>query len=403
VVDFSLIIQLPARLIHSFRPYVSSLMFFTYSRCLPGKDVIPGNKDYNMEISNILLDEVIEPSIYSSSLSHVNGIQLLSTMGRQGQNYTSQIFERQEKTRGSYPFQVINKLSHPEFSGGLLPTYSLKSHCDKSTIQEFESNTSNFEAIFWCNDNKQNSFSESQKSSFPPCDINDLGINASRFSYLFNQSAQSDDWESKQVAARGIKIDIKPENFRLLHNSLSVPISESLDTVRFESTQELYGRHSSQKNEMNDTKNLLYSKGNDEKHLSAYQCLIRKYIQYFEASEEDVTSTMQGRNKPIVSKQVGIRCCFCARRAPQHRTRGSTYYPTTLQGLYQASQNLASVHLSQNCPLIPESMMRKVLELRAKKSSIGGGKTYWAESARSKGIFESSHGRLLINRDKDES
>ena len=40
--------------------------------------------------------------------------------------------------------------------------------------------------------------------------------------------------------------------------------------------------------------------------LSPYQCLVRKHIEVFEASFEDVESNAQGRNKPIVIGQVGI-------------------------------------------------------------------------------------------------
>lgn len=45
----------------------------------------------------------------------------------------------------------------------------------------------------------------------------------------------------------------------------------------------------------------------DETHVSKYQCLVRKQIQFFEATEGDVASTAQGRNKPIVLGQVRCR------------------------------------------------------------------------------------------------
>jgi hypothetical protein len=44
----------------------------------------------------------------------------------------------------------------------------------------------------------------------------------------------------------------------------------------------------------------------DDVHVSKYQCLVRKQIQFFEATDDDVRSTAQGRNKPIVLGQV----CF---------------------------------------------------------------------------------------------
>jgi hypothetical protein len=172
------------------------------------------------------------------------------------------------------------------------------------------------------------------------------------------------------------------------HEHSPVAKPESFDYTRLMSHQDLYEISNSEMGYTKDQKHLLYMMESDERHLSEYQCLIRKHIEYFEAGEDDIKATIQGRNKPIVLMQVGVRCCFCSKRAPQHRTRGSTYYPTTLQGLYQACQNLASVHLCENCPLIPESLMWKLLELRTSKSLLGGGKRYWANSARLKGIDE---------------
>jgi len=46
----------------------------------------------------------------------------------------------------------------------------------------------------------------------------------------------------------------------------------------------------------------------DNDSLSEYQCHIRKQIEFFEALPEDVNTNAQGRNRPIVAQQVGIRC-----------------------------------------------------------------------------------------------
>jgi hypothetical protein len=171
--------------------------------------------------------------------------------------------------------------------------------------------------------------------------------------------------------------------------------------MRLATYQALYNTYSLPKSHANySSENIVYIMHQDDKYVSPYQCLIRMQIEYFEAGEEDVYSTKQGRNKPISLHQVGIRCRFCSMHAPWQRTRGSTYYPTTLEGIYQACQNLASVHLSYNCPLIPKSLRTELLKSRVSKSSNGSGKQYWAETANSKGIFE-SNGILLIQKGKD--
>jgi hypothetical protein len=76
--------------------------------------------------------------------------------------------------------------------------------------------------------------------------------------------------------------------------------ANSLDPIRIMSHQDLYQIFSSQTSAFNDKENLVYRKGYDDKNLSQYQCQIRKLMEYFEAGEEDIKATIQGRNKPIV-------------------------------------------------------------------------------------------------------
>lgn len=76
----------------------------------------------------------------------------------------------------------------------------------------------------------------------------------------------------------------------------------------------------------------------DRSNLSDYQCLIREQIDLFAATQADIDSSAQGRNRPIVVQQVGIRCRHCASLPSSRRARGAVYYPAKLAGLYQAAQ-----------------------------------------------------------------
>ena len=134
----------------------------------------------------------------------------------------------------------------------------------------------------------------------------------------------------------------------------------------------------------------------DERTLSEFQRLVRKHIELFEAKQEDVESNAQGRNRPIVLGQVGIRCCHCSHLPPKLRCRGSTYYPTTLQGLYQAAQNMATGHLCKRCSHIPVELREELVRLKECKSSAGGGKTYWGDGVRSLGVFEAPTGLRFL-------
>ena len=130
----------------------------------------------------------------------------------------------------------------------------------------------------------------------------------------------------------------------------------------------------------------------DDESLSEYQCLVRKNIELFEATQVDIESNAQGRNKPIVLGQVGIRCRHCTMLPPKNRSRGAMYYPAKLNGLYQAAQNQANGHLAQHCNHVPPNIRNELLRLKDCKSSAGGGKKYWADGVKVLGVFEDDNG-----------
>lgn len=130
----------------------------------------------------------------------------------------------------------------------------------------------------------------------------------------------------------------------------------------------------------------------DEDSLSEYQCLIRNQIELFEADEDEAASSVQGRNKQIVEGQVGIRCRHCTVVPPRRRQKGCMYFPTKLDRIYQAAQNLSAFHLCEHCKHVPDDVRKKILVLRERKSPAGGGKRYWAEGVRCLGVVEESNG-----------
>jgi hypothetical protein len=69
----------------------------------------------------------------------------------------------------------------------------------------------------------------------------------------------------------------------------------------------------------------------DEQNLSHYQCLARQQIELFETTDSEAGSSAQGRNRPIVPGQVGIRCKHCAHLPRKQRKTGSVYYPSRVR------------------------------------------------------------------------
>jgi hypothetical protein len=136
----------------------------------------------------------------------------------------------------------------------------------------------------------------------------------------------------------------------------------------------------------------------DSVNLTSHQCFLRYQIEVFEATEDDTTTHTRGRNKSVRLGQVGIRCRHCAHLPSARRQKGSTYFPATMLGLYQAAQNMSSTHLQ--CGLCSEMTDRTRQEfanlIPSKNNSSKGGRVYWAEQARVMGLVDTDEGIFLM-------
>jgi len=141
----------------------------------------------------------------------------------------------------------------------------------------------------------------------------------------------------------------------------------------------------------------------DTEHLSDYQCYLRQQIEIFEATPEDLQYNAQKMNKAVVLGQVGIRCKHCAHEDPWARTRGAVYYSASLGGLYQAGQNMSKNHLENECKAIPSNIREELLKRKVIKRRAAGGKKFWADSARSLGIFEDQYGLRFSKIARDDA
>lgn len=167
---------------------------------------------------------------------------------------------------------------------------------------------------------------------------------------------------------------------------------------------------------------VLLAQPDDELKLSAHQALLRHQIEAFRANEEDTSTHTRGRNKPIRVGQVGIRCRHCAHLPVSRRQKGSTYFPASLQGCYQAAQvspantiktipilsamvshlhfvvqcdqNMSTTHMQCGlCTEMPEQIKLEFSRLMATKvASSGAGRPYWAESAKRLGLMDTEDG-----------
>jgi hypothetical protein len=144
---------------------------------------------------------------------------------------------------------------------------------------------------------------------------------------------------------------------------------------------------------------LLYAP-NDDDVLSGYQVFLRKQIEFFEANMKEVDTPTPGRKKPVVFRQVGIRCKHCADLAVQRRKAATVYFPSKLRGLYQAAQNIATTHLG-SCPSMSESLRSAFVAFQkeGRRAMAGqGGKQYWADAARALDIVEAHDGLRFLQK-----
>ena len=132
----------------------------------------------------------------------------------------------------------------------------------------------------------------------------------------------------------------------------------------------------------------------DHLYLSPYQIFIRQQLELFSSDQRDCLTNQQGRRKRVKLGQVGIRCRHCSHLPLPDRGRGSCYYPQKLLGVYQAAQNIATTHLAESCPCLPENMRDELTALRHRKDTATGGKNYWANACLQLGLADADDGTI---------
>ena len=82
----------------------------------------------------------------------------------------------------------------------------------------------------------------------------------------------------------------------------------------------------------------------DNANLSDSLAFLRRQLEYFEATAEDVAARKGkgGKYPTVVAGQIGIRCIHCAYRPPSERSTGAVAYPTSTGLVYQAVRNWQS-------------------------------------------------------------
>jgi hypothetical protein len=123
----------------------------------------------------------------------------------------------------------------------------------------------------------------------------------------------------------------------------------------------------------------------DDLSLSPLHCFMRQYcVVAFTASAADVATPRYGKShgRSIRIGQVGIQCVFCQHRPYATRPERAVCFPSTLKNIYHSIETWQRRH-SVVCQDIPLWAKEQMLRYMGKsRSSAGGRRQYWEESAR---------------------
>lgn len=194
--------------------------------------------------------------------------------------------------------------------------------------------------------------------------------------------------------------DLLSNHTRSLFPQSRLQTEESLVHSRSQPFFSLPNASSSSSNGFPSSLPVILARPEDGFKLSSHQVFLRHQIEVFQATEDDVSTHTRGRNKPISFGQVGIRCRHCAHLPVSRRQKGSTYFPASLLGLYQAAQNMCTTHMQCGlCTEMPVAIKQQFSQLlNNKSSSSGAGRPYWAKTAAKLGLVDTEEG-IRFNRD----
>ncbi|GKY97250.1 hypothetical protein MPSEU_000683400 [Mayamaea pseudoterrestris] len=141
----------------------------------------------------------------------------------------------------------------------------------------------------------------------------------------------------------------------------------------------------------------LLSLDQDRFHLNDVHCWVRRHIEAFAATEQDVLVPSPGRKQRIFVGQVGLRCIHCA--GSKLRVKRSICFAPTTSAVYHAVCNMRYDHFKL-CPGLSvkdRAEYEGLLEAARTKTSAGKGSSnstakYYKCSAMELGLIDTDNG-----------
>jgi len=143
----------------------------------------------------------------------------------------------------------------------------------------------------------------------------------------------------------------------------------------------------------------------DSNFLNPLHCLVRRNVEFFVATDEDISAPCPGRKEAIRKGQVGLRCIHCRDASSKERVKRAVCYPSSVSRVYRCVSDMKFDHFPSCLP--PEEKFM-FYQLKGSTTShakgenaspvLGGGSTskYYYDSALSLGLRDSTDGRFVV-------
>lgn len=130
----------------------------------------------------------------------------------------------------------------------------------------------------------------------------------------------------------------------------------------------------------------------DMEWLSEIDCFIRKQLEVFCATEDDVDMAQQDRKYPVLVGQVGIRCIHCALSKNGLGARGTAVsFPYSINGIYESVREFQRLHL-ETCPNLPKHVKSTLDDFKGSSSLSSVLRKYYVLAAKGLGMQDTPDG-----------
>ena len=176
----------------------------------------------------------------------------------------------------------------------------------------------------------------------------------------------------------------------------SSPVTSKSDesvVVLERSTQEAaQALAASQSEPLSPSSRILLAIPDDKEWLSDMDCFIRKQLEVFCATEEDVAMAQSDRKYPVHVGQVGIRCINCSVSKKTATPQGTAVaFPFSISGIYESVREFQRLHLD-TCENLSDATKTKLAGFKGSSSLSSVLRKYYVLAAKALGLQDTRDG-----------